>query len=324
MYDQNALFRAAGGGSYRDLVQAMSIQPAMLLWLDNGYNVAGDPNENFARELMELFTMGVNQYSQDDVVASARAWTGHVINRWDDPVYVFKPDKHDNGVKTFFGTAQNWDGPDIIDEILLGSGRDIAARFLVTKLWSFFAYPNPDGALVQDLATAYLGAGLDIRSLLRAMFLRPEFYSDQAQHGLVTSPTEYIVAVMRSTGLTAADVHPEWWGEDMGQELFFPPDVSGWRQNGYWVSTSASWARTRFAEHVMWTANSKAIIPNRRSVSVPEAVQGSFDLFGVPSPSASIRSVLESWLTSERTANSWAQDVFLYFLTMLTPDFQLA
>jgi uncharacterized protein (DUF1800 family) len=324
MYEQNALFRSAGGGSFLDLVQQMSLQPAMLIWLDNGSNVAGAPNENFARELMELFTLSVNQYTQDDVVASARAWTGHVINRWDDPVYVFKPDKHDNGDKTFFGVTKNWDGPDIVTEILTGQKKDIAARFIATKLWSFFAYPNPPAQLVQELADAYLAGGLDIRNLLRTVFLRPEFYSVQATQGLVTSPTEFIVAVMRSTGLTAADIHPEWWGTDMGQELFFPPDVSGWRQNGYWVSTSASWARTRCAEYAMWTANNKKLVPNRRALSVTDAVQAAFDEFGVPSPSAATRGALEGWLTGERAANGWGQDVYLYFLTMVTPDFQLA
>src|SRR5690606_7209600 len=127
------LFRAAGRGPLPALARAMAVQPAMLIYLDNKDNVVGRPNENFARELMELFTLGVNEYTQDDVVAAARAWTGHGIV---GNAYAFRPEKHDNGLKTFFGTTANWDGPGIIDHIYGGSKRATAARFLARKLWS--------------------------------------------------------------------------------------------------------------------------------------------------------------------------------------------
>src|SRR4051794_34199290 len=157
MYLQNALFRAQASGNFRTLVQTMSIQPAMLIWLDNDPNTKGHPNENFARELMELFTLGVNEYTQADIVASARAWTGHNTLDGDRTQYHFYPTRHDTGNKTFMGVTQNWDGPDIINFILRDDAtrKNTAARFIATKLWSFFAYPNPDAAIVDDLAAAF-------------------------------------------------------------------------------------------------------------------------------------------------------------------------
>ena len=154
MYQQNALFRSMAGGNFRDLVQQLSLQPAMLIWLDNDPNTKGHPNENFARELMELFTLGVDQYTQDDVVASARAWTGHNTLDGDRTQYHFYPNRHDTGLKTFMGVTQNWDGPDIVNFILRDdpTRKPIAARFIATKMWSFFAYPNPDDDIVTTLA----------------------------------------------------------------------------------------------------------------------------------------------------------------------------
>ena len=247
MYQQNALFRANATGQFRDLVHAMSLQPAMLLWLDNDPNVKGAPNENFARELMELFTLGVDQYSQDDVVASARAWTGH--NTLDDnrEVYHFYPGRHDDGQKTFMGVTQDWDGPDIIDFILGADAthKQIGARFIATKMWTFFAYPDPEPDVVTDLTNAFLANDLSIADLVRAIFMHPNFLSPQAMNGLVRSPAEWVAASLRVMGLTAEDANPQWYMEDMGQQLFEPPNVSGWRPNEYWLTTSRLWSRAR-------------------------------------------------------------------------------
>src|SRR6185436_2636960 len=137
MYDQNHLFRTAGAGSFESLVQQMSLQVAMLIYLDNDPNSKGSPNENFARELMELFTLGVNEYTQADIVASARAWSGHNCLDDDRTQYHFYPTRHDDTNKTFMGVTQNWDGPDIINFLLRDdpTRKNIAARFMATKLW---------------------------------------------------------------------------------------------------------------------------------------------------------------------------------------------
>ena len=125
------------------LTQAMAIDRAMLVYLSNAENVKGAPNQNFARELMELFTLGVGNYTEADVEASARAWTGHNAD-WPDYVYTFYPTRHDTGLKTFFGTTKNWNGPDIIDEILLNNAGKKSDRgaFITKKVWEFLAHPD--------------------------------------------------------------------------------------------------------------------------------------------------------------------------------------
>ncbi|MBI5087482.1 MAG: DUF1800 family protein [Actinobacteria bacterium] len=143
MMSQNQLYRTAGLGNFLPLTQAMSLEPAMLIYLSNATNVKGAPNENFARELLELFTLGVGNYTQDDVAAAARAWTGHNYNS-QVHAYEFRSSRHDTTNKTFFGTTKNWDGPDIVNEVLRDNAvsRGIAARLIAKKLWEFFAYPH--------------------------------------------------------------------------------------------------------------------------------------------------------------------------------------
>ena len=159
-------------------------------------------------------------------------------------------------MKTFMGTAQNWDGPQIITRILtVEPQRSIAARFIAKKLWTYFAYPNPTTALLDDLVAVFVGSSLDIRTLLRAIFLRPEFLSPTARLGLVRTPVEWIVTVLRSLGMTAVDTNPQWWMEQMGQILFEPPNVAGWKNNAYWLNSTALWARADFARNLTWPAH---------------------------------------------------------------------
>ena len=128
------------------LAQAASISPAMLQYLDGESNTKSAPNENFARESMELFTIGVNQYTQADVAAVAKAWSGHSVST-DTHTYQFNATKHDTTNKTIFGITKNWNGPDVIDELIIGSKQTTCAKFMAKKLWEFFAYPNPSSAL---------------------------------------------------------------------------------------------------------------------------------------------------------------------------------
>jgi len=324
IFHQNQIFRANGLGSFRALTHAVAIDPAMILWLDNDPNTAGAPNENFARELMELFTLGVDQYTQDDVVASARAWTGHGVDSTGE-VYQFHPENHDSGMKTFFGITQNWDGPQIVDEILQGAKAPIAARFIANKVWSWFAYPNPPSTVIDTVTAAFLASSdLNITALLTSIFNQPEFYSPAAKQGLLRTPTEFIVAALRATGIAAADANPEWWMDGMGQTLFYPPNVAGWHQNSYWISSAAVWARAGFARNLTWKAVTAGILANVSTLAVSDAVQLAFDTFGIVTPSAATRTDLENWLTAERAAKSGAEQANLITLTMLTPEFQLA
>ena len=326
MFDQIQLFRTQGMGNIVDLYQTMALQPAMLLYLDNADNVSGSPNENFARELMELFLLGQGHYTEDDVQASARAWTGYGLNRWDaEPrLHVFDASEHDNGQKTFMGITANWNGPQIIDHILTGPKQRDAAKFIAGKMWSFFAYPNPEPAILETLADAFINNGMRADAVLRAIFVHPQFRSPQAKNALVRSPIEYAVAALRHTDLTSDEVDPQWYIGEMGQEMYEPPNVSGWRQNGYWISSSASWAKARMASNIRWRAVDKQFLEDSADLTVEQSVDRALDTFGLFEVSAQTRSSLIQFVSSERASSRWAEPSGLIFLSLLTPEFQLA
>ena len=323
MWDQNQLFRTKGLGSFVDLMQAVAIDPAMLVYLDNTQNRKGAPNENFARELMELFTLGVNQYNQTDVVSAARAWTGHGIDRktWK---YRFRADHHDSGAKVFFGRTKAWTGPQVIEEILLGRSKETSARFLAAKLWSFFAYPNPERAVVDAIVQPYLASNLDIKALVKAIFLRPEFYSVKAKRGLVRSPIEYMVATMKGLELPAADAHPEWFCEAMGQVPFGPPNVSGWRPNGYWISSSATWARLHWANYVRWQVDKRPFLTQLRDLSPEDSVKAVLRQLGIDRAGPTTTYALRRYVARERATDRWAERPNLILLGLMCPEMQLA
>ena len=328
MFDQIQLFRTQGMGNIVDLYQTMALQPAMLLYLDNADNVKGSPNENFARELMELFMLGQGHYTEDDVQASARAWTGYGLNRWDaEPrVHVFDSGEHDSGSKTFMGVTQNWTGPQIINHILSGPKQRDAARFIGAKMWSFFAYPNPEPAVVEAMADALINGGMRADALLKAIFMHPNFRSGQAKNALVRTPIEYTIAALRHTGLTSDDIHPQWYIGEMGQEMYDPPNVSGWRQNGYWISSSATWSKARFASNLRWRSleQEPALLGDSDELGISESIDRALDTFGIFEPSARTRSAFEDFVTTERATSRWAEASGLIFLSLQTPEFQLA
>ena len=322
IWNQQQLLRTKGMGNFRALAQQVAVDPAMLRYLDNAENRRGAPNENFARELMELFLLGVGHYSQADVAESARAWTGHTID--DSGQHVFRPDLHDANAKTIFGITKPWTGPELIDEIVLGARRDQSARFLARRLWSFFAYPNPEDAVVEGIVAPYLASNLDLRALLRAIFLRPEFYSDRARGGLVRSPIEYVVAAMRGTGLAADQAHPEWFLEAMGQTPYYPPNVSGWRQNAYWISTTAQWAKFNFAQFLRWPATEAGVLAGTDELGGLGAARKALETFGILGPSQTTLDAMTGHVNSERRNEPWAERPNLILLAMLSPEFQLA
>ncbi|HTD49399.1 MAG TPA: DUF1800 domain-containing protein [Acidimicrobiia bacterium] len=329
MYQQNALFRSMATGGFRDLVQQMAVQPAMLAWLDNGTNAQGNPNENFARELMELFTLGVDHYTQADVVASARAWTGHNTLDRDRTQYQFYPDRHDYGTKTFMGVTQDWDGPDIVNFILRDdpTHKAIAAKFIATKMWEYFAYPTPDVDIVAALTSAFLSSDLSIAELVRTIFNHPAFVSPAAKQGLVRTPVEWVVACMRAVGMTAAHANPQWWMADMGQQLFEPPNVAGWRSNAYWLTTSRLWARANWTRYIIWQDHVGDTLNGIVNMTVVDAVQHAFDVMGVDRPSNHTRAQLEAWLTAQRAdREAWTNWSFINLLTlvMMSPEVNLA
>ena len=323
MWNQQQLFRTKGLGNVVDLVQAVAIDPAMLRYLDNDQNFVGSPNENFARELMELLTLGVNEYTQSDIVASARAWTGYSRDSQTGD-YLYRPRAHDSGIKTFFGVTKGWTGPEIIEEILLGKKKQTAARFLATKLWSFFAYPDPERSVVDAIVKPYLASNLDVKTLVKAIFLRPEFYSTKTKRGLVRSPIEYMVAAMKGAGVLSDVAHPEWFCEPMGQVPFDPPNVSGWRPNSYWISTSSTWAKVSFASYLRWKVNETALLEGVERKSPADSVKAALQQFGIDNAGPTTKAALQRYVERERATDRWAERPNLIFLTMMCPEMQLA
>jgi uncharacterized protein (DUF1800 family) len=327
MYRENAL------GNFHTLTQAMAIDRAMLVYLSNAENVKGSPNQNFARELMELFTLGVGNYTEGDVEASAKAWTGHNAD-WPNYVYQFYPNRHDNTPKTFFGTTKNWNGPDIITEILVTNPakRLIAARYITKKLWEFLAGPNPvPSAAVIDAIAPVFAADMNITNLARQILNRAEFYSTTAKQGLVRTPIEFIVALCYYTGIDADHLGVAWRAEYTGQQMYQPPNVAGWKQNAYWLNTSALAGRADFARSLGWWLRgagrpfeSNSVIYSR---TVPDAVDFVAAFFGIAPLSTTTRNALIAAHQAERSATPWqnySATTNLLVMVMLAPEFHMA
>lgn len=326
LWRQLATYRTHALADLRTLAHAMAVDPAMLTYLDNRLNVAGAPNLNFARELFELFLLGVGRYSEDDVFASARAWTGHTI----DPTtgtHLFRPDRHDAAPKTLFGRTAAFDGPDVIDLVLDHPDlRVTCARFLTRKLFAFFAHPSPDEAVVVELADVLLAHDFHLTPALRALFLHPAFYAPAARQGLVRTPIEWCVALLRATGLAAADTHPEWLLGQMGQAPFVPPNVAGWGANQYWLTTASAAARADHAAYVAWKVREAGLLDTVTSLAPGDAVAMVLARFGIADAGPATQDALVSWLVAQRAVpwSGWMDAHGLVVLAALSPEMQLA
>ncbi len=239
MYRQNELFRTLGPGSFEELTLAVAQDPAMLIWLDTGTDHKAHPNENFARELMERFTMGVGNYTEEDVRQSARAFTGWTLD-YTTGNFFFNVYDHDGGEKRFLGKTGRWQGQDIINIV---THTTASSKWVAARLWSWLAYPvTTEDPVVDDLAPGY-EKDLNVTNLLTAILHHPDFVSRRALNGLVKQPVEYLVGTLRLLGLRTAAFSEGtlvYLLAALGQQLFVPLNVGGWGQNQYWLSTSAS------------------------------------------------------------------------------------
>ena len=328
MMSQNQLYRQQALGDFRELTQRMAIEPAMLAYLSNATNKRMQPNQNFARELMELFTLGVGNYNEADVDAAARAWTGHNYD-WRTRRYVFDAAQHDSDQKTFFGITKAWDGPQIIDEILRDNPakRLVAARFIATKLWEFLAHPNPDAGLVDSLAVTFVQSGMNIGALARAMLNRPEFYSVQTKQGLLRTPIDYVAALSFASGLSAGDIGAAWRLAAAGQSMYQPPNVAGWKANGYWLNASALSARADFADNVAWKLAGLATFDPLASLGDEAAIDTAAAMFGLTPAlgralSDSTRRAVLAWRPAE--TNGYFRKRHLLLMMMVSPEMNLA
>lgn len=259
LYRQNQLLRQHASGNFGDLLRDISRDPAMLLYLDNARSRKGNPNENFARELLELFTLGEGHYSEADVNAAARAFTGWTIDRRKG-AFRFVPRWHDNGEKTFLGQSGNLDGDDII-RILLE--QEQVAIHITGKLWRAFVSPEPDPGEVRRLANIFRDANYAMQPLLRAMLLSQPFRDARNRGTLVKSPVDFLVGSMRQLGLRYDD--GEWLamaGRRLGQDLFDPPNVKGWPGGNRWITSDTLLARRQLASRL--TRGMEMAVRNRQ------------------------------------------------------------
>jgi len=247
MYRQNVTLRANALGNFSTLLYAMARDPAMVIYLDSAQNRKGTPNENFARELMELFTLGEGHYTEQDVKEAARAFTGWSIDRASGN-FTFRPFIHDYGVKTVLGKTGNFDGDQVL-EILIS--RPETAEFVTRKLWREFVSPDPQEREVKRIAARFREAHYDIKSVLYAILTSDAFYSTENRGVLLKSPVDLVVGTMHQFDMRpGAPVPFAFAAAGMGQNLFSPPNVKGWPGGEAWINASTLLARKQFLDRL--------------------------------------------------------------------------
>jgi uncharacterized protein (DUF1800 family) len=296
MATQIDTFRRMALSDFRSILLELSKDPAMLFWLDNQLNTKDAPNKNYGRELLELFSMGIGTYTEDDVKDCARAFTGWTFQevvpgvkpygrfRW---AFEFHPEQHDDGNKSFLGECGAFDGTDIIDIIVR---QPATARFLAKRLYLFFVADHPDPEAIDHLASVYYQSQYDIRAMMRALFLSPFFHSERAYYAKVKSPAEYVVGIMRLVGDYAVpqpgfgDISLEC--RYMGQDLLNPPSVEGWHTGEEWIDTGCLVERVNFGARQLGDVSKpgvRRIVERLRAQGelAPEGfVDGCLDLLG--------------------------------------------
>jgi uncharacterized protein (DUF1800 family) len=285
MYRQNCLLRGHALGRFGPLLQAISRDGAMMLWLDSNSNVKGKPNENYARELMELFSLGVGNYTEKDIREAARAFTGR---RTDGDDFKFDARLHDAGNKTVLGQTGAWNGRDVVRIVL---EQPAASRFLVRKFYHFLVseQSEPPDALLEPLCESFRKSDHDIAALVRTILASRHFYSGHAFRQRIKGPVEYVLgavqAVYRRYREAEADYRPLPQQvlvgplSAMGQPLFAPPNVKGWPGGGSWLNTHTVLERSNFAAALamgtLWTNYSPEPSAGARRGSTDLAVPAS-------------------------------------------------
>ena len=242
MLKQNELFRAQGTGNFRDLLIGVAQDPAMLAFLDAGVNVKGAPNENFAREIMEMFSMGVGNYSETDIREAARAFTG-----WNfvDLNFVVVPEKHDDTIKTVLGKRGGFDGVDVINVIL---AQPVTSEYVSSRIYRYFVRQELSPQLRAQLSARLRKSNYEIAPLLETMFLSRDFYSPASMATHIKSPVELVISTYKKMGLTEVPGVPDFNDvtEALGQKLLYPPTVAGWANGKSWITPGLLLARGNF------------------------------------------------------------------------------
>lgn len=246
MYWQNKLFRDSAFGNVKELSKKVTIDPAMLIYLDGDKNRKSAPNENYARELLELFTMGIGNYTETDIQETARALTGW---RVEGVTSYFQESRFDDGDKTIFGETGNFDYEDVVDIIFR---QEATAKFICRKLYREFVYFTPDESYVSQLADLLRQNNYEIKPVLSALLKSSYFHSEEIRGAKIKNPVEFIIQVIRQFNITAPDFnYMRQTAEQLEQKLFDPPNVSGWDGDKRWINTNTFPARNIFTDSVI-------------------------------------------------------------------------
>lgn len=245
---QNELFREHAFGNFRDLTQKVVRDPAMMVYLDTQRSAKSMPNENFAREVMELFTLGEGNYTEEDVRNAARAFTGYRLNRLSGEV-VQNANAWDDGVKNIFGQTGKFNGTDVVKLIFRKEG---CADFMAGKIWEFFAFEDPEKEIVSRLGTVLRNADYEMKPLLREVFLSKEFYSERSVGTQIKCPLQYLVQMFKEFEMENPPMAVALSGQmQLGQVLFMPPNVAGWDWGKAWINTNTLLSRYNIAGNLI-------------------------------------------------------------------------
>jgi uncharacterized protein (DUF1800 family) len=265
MYAQNLLLRQHALGNFRQLIHAVAKDPAMLIYLDNVFNQKGKPNENFARELLELFTLGEGHYTEKDIKEAARAFTGWAIDRRSGK-FRFIRRRHDFGSKTFMGRAGNFDGDDIIDMVL---EQPQVASTITEKIWRAFISQTPDPQEVSRLASLLRANDYELKPLMQSMLTSRAFRDPQTYGAMIKSPVDLIVGTLRVFQFPMGDGRGiVQASRRLGQDLMDPPNVKGWPGGTRWISSDTLMMRRQILDRFL---RGMEMLPARKNVGLSTA-----------------------------------------------------
>jgi uncharacterized protein (DUF1800 family) len=334
MWQQNETLRRYALGKFPDMLKAMSRDPAMIRWLDLGQSRKDHPNENFAREVMELFSLGEGHYTEKDIQESAKAFTGYRID-YQTGYFRFQEKDFDPGTKTFFDKSGPFTGDDIIDAIV---AQPQCARFIGKKLWVFFVSENPPEETITGIAELLLSNGYDIGATLATIFSSAAFYSPHAVHHQIKSPVQWIMQTTKMLEIPLPDARVlENSLAALGQVVFAPPNVKGWDGGRAWISASSLLYRYNMAAYllsgkarILGGGNTKTAIIPLETIAPASVRSGSdqlldhlsFRLFNYPLQTKD-RATYLTYLEKHPLpySNDTVRD--LMQIMMSTPDYQL-
>jgi uncharacterized protein (DUF1800 family) len=310
---QNDTERRLGGGDFLPYAQAMVVDPALMVWLDATGNTAKAPNENLARELMELFVLGHGNYSENDVKETARALTGWRIRRADDtPASFFAPDQHSTGTQTILGTTKDFEVNDLVSLLV---GQPASPRYLAARMWGWIVADTPPTEDALARVVAAYGESRDLTAMFRALLTEPAFTDPGSV--LVKPPIEYAVGALRALNVRPANLDEKARTallnglNGMGQVPFQPPNVGGWPRGTAWLTTAAAQARVKLAAGLARVADISAVAAARPG-DRPEAAAG---LLGVGEWTPRTRAVL---------ADAAAQPAEVVTLALIAPEYTVS